>query len=149
MALLREAAMHDEKAEVTAWQIAAQFALSTVNMMSISEYKLLITEMKVSPKKPSSFVDQIRSRGDLMILPDASELGVSGRIAWVRHIWQVSVSDIALKTSDVSYRKGERIARLDSPYRYRLTQLMAQVFADIGLPDFVDCISFTVEENLA
>ena len=81
-----------------------------------------------------------------MILPHTQDMGILGEIAWLRHIWQVPLSDIAIKTSEVSSRSGERIARLDSPYRYRLTQLMAQVFSDIGLPDARDQIEEHLQE---
>lgn len=115
--------------------LISDFIADAVEYISVDDYKSLMSRVNVNAKKSSSFADQIGSRGDLMILPDASELDVSARIAWVRHVWQIPAGSIALKNSDVSARPGERRARLSSPFRYRLTQLMGQVFTDIGLPD--------------
>lgn len=78
---------------------------------------------------------QVRSKGDILILPPLKNIGIPADIAWVRHVWQVPLKDIVFRTSEVSTNNGQRVARLDSPFRYRLTQLMAQVFSDIGLPD--------------
>jgi hypothetical protein len=106
-----------------------------IDAISIKDYKSLMQHVNIAAKKAKSFADQMASRGDIMVLPDARDLGVNARLAWVRHVWQAPVSSIALKSSDVSKRSGERRARLSSPFRYRLTQLMGQVFMDIGLPD--------------
>jgi hypothetical protein len=101
------------------------------------------------PKGASSFETQLIKKGDVVVLPSAAELGVPGEIAWVRHIWQESIGQIAMKTSDVKHCRGERVARLDSPYRYRLTQVMAQVFSDIGLPDSSRAFKSDIEKVLA
>lgn len=114
--------------------------------MAVGSYKKLMQAIQSAPQKEGVLTDKIRSRGDLLILPDAHQLGISGGIAWIRNIWQVPLVDIAIRTSEVGIRPGERIARLDSPYRYRLTQLMAQVFSDIGLPDTTDRIDQFVED---
>lgn len=123
-----------------ALRIAVDFLLHTKANMQLSEYNALMTAMKTGPKKIGSFKDQLRQRGDLMLLPEATPLGIKGHIAWVRQLWQTSASDVALRTSEVASRPGERIARLNSPFRYRLTQLLAQVFSDIGLPDVPNSI---------
>ena len=106
--------------------------------MSVASYKVLTNAIGSAPKKATTFKDQLRGKGDLLILPDTQRLGVEGGLVWVRHIWQVPMADVALRTSELGERTGERLARLDSPFRYRLTQLMAQVFSDIGLPNFPD-----------
>ena len=124
--------------------IAYNFILNGISFISINSYKKLMSAIGGSPKGVRSFVSQIRTRGDLLVLPEARCLGIESGVAWVRHIWQVPLSDVALRTSEISSRSGERVARLDSPYRYRLTQLMAQVFSDIGLPDVVDTIEQTL-----
>lgn len=126
--------------------IAAKVVTEQITSLSVSEYKSLMEAMNKTPKKAEDLTRQIGDRGDLMILPDPSKLGISGNIAWVRHIWQSSLSSIALRTSEISSKPGERIARLDSPYRYRLTQLMAQVFSDIGLPNVKHAIKEGIEE---
>ncbi|WP_144409549.1 hypothetical protein [Martelella endophytica] len=132
--LLIEALSSDAKSDPIAL-LMAEIISDDLREVSIEGYKDLLKRVKLHAKKASSLADQIAKRGDLMILPDAQVLGVDARIAWVRHVWQAPASSIALKTSDTSARRGERIARLSSPFRYRLTQIMAQVFSDIGLPD--------------
>lgn len=124
--------------------LAAKFLIDQLDSISIAEYKVLMDAIKIKVKKIEALTKQIVDRGDLLILPTARDFGIVDDIAWVRHIWQVPISSIAIKTSEVKMLPGERIARLDSPYRYRLTQLMAQVFSDIGLPD----IPHSVEERI-
>lgn len=126
--------------------VAADFVLGVSDLIKVESYVKLMQMIGSGPKKKDALRDQIRSRGDLLVLPDTRKLGVAGRIAWIRHIWQVPLVDIAIRTSEVSARPGERVARLDSPFRYRLTQLMAQVFSDIGLPNIADGIDQAVED---
>nr|WP_198981689.1 hypothetical protein [Herbaspirillum sp. ASV7] len=120
-----------------------------LNTISIDEYKVLMDAINVQKKKPKDLSQQILARGDLFVLPNLTTLGVGGDVAWVRHIWQVPVGNIALRTSETKDRPGERIARLDSPYRYRLTQLLAQVFSDIGLPDIPNSVEAKINEAYA
>lgn len=126
--------------------IAAKFTIDQLEIVSIVDYKKLMGALGINLKKSNDLNKQISSRGDLLILPSPSELGVEGSIAWVRHIWQVQLGSIAIRTSELKQRPGERIARLDSPYRYRLTQIMAQVFSDIGLPDISQCFEQSIQE---
>lgn len=122
-------------AEETPEKIAVDFILRRQELLSVKDYSKLITALGGKAKAASSFEDKLRKKGDIIVLPSASALGVEGEIAWVRRIWQVPIKDIAMKTSEISRCPGERVARLNSPYRYRLTQVMSQVFSDIGLPD--------------
>lgn len=126
--------------------IAAKFITDQLDILSIKEYKLLMAAINLGVKKSEELDRQINSRGDLLILPTPRKLGVDGDIAWIRHIWQVPLGSIAIRTSEVNGRQGERVARLDSPFRYRLTQLMAQVFSDIGLPNFSSSIAKSIQE---
>lgn len=126
--------------------LAAKLALGQLDSIPTNEYQILMQAIKSSAKKTDDLSRQIKSRGDILVLPDAKKMGLSGEVAWVRHIWQVPVRDIAIRTSETKVRPGERVARLDSPFRYRLTQLMAQVFSDIGLPDFSASIEEKVKE---
>ncbi|KWF22509.1 hypothetical protein WL84_18600 [Burkholderia cenocepacia] len=48
---------------------------------------------------------------------------------------EVFDTDIATKTSEAAPNLARRIGRLVPVLRYRLTQMLAQVFSDIGLPD--------------
>lgn len=126
-------------------KVAADFVLGASNSIAVESYVELMKNIGSGPKGKNALRDQIRKRGDLLMLPNIMKLGVAGHIAWLRHIWQVGVDDIALRTSEVAARPGERRARLDSPFRYRLTQLMAQVFSDIGLPDIPDGMDEAME----
>lgn len=128
---------------------AADFVLHRQEALAVGDYVTLMKAIGSQPKGAAAFESQLLGKGDIVVLPSAKELGVTGEIAWVRHIWQESVGQIALRTSDVKYRRGERIARLDSPYRYRLTQVMAQVFSDIGLPDSERKFREDIEKVLA
>lgn len=127
-------------------RIAALIATDRLESLTVEEYKLLMHAIQNNIKKPSALEQQIISRGDICLLPDPSNLGVTGNIAWVRHIWQVQLTTIAIRTSEVRSKPGEKIARLDSPYRYRLTQLMAQVFSDIGLPNIKHPIEKIIQD---
>lgn len=115
--------------------IAVDIILRRRESLSVKDYSALMNAIGSKAKAASSLETQLLNKGDVLVLPSAQKLGVEGEIAWVRHIWQVPIGQIAMKTSDVKHCPGERVARLDSPYRYRLTQVMAQVFSDIGLPD--------------
>ena len=127
-------------------KVAADFIFGVSDTIAVERYINLMKDIGGKPKGKTALRDQIRKRGDLLVLPSIIKLRVDGNIAWLRHIWQVGVDDIALRTSEVGARSGERLGRLDSPFRYRLTQLMAQVFSDIGLPDIPDGMDEAMEE---
>jgi hypothetical protein len=126
--------------------IAGKFVTDQLESISIKDYSALMSAIQSGIKKPESLSQQILSRGDILILPSLEKFNLNDDIAWVRHIWQVPVSDIALRTSEISSRPGERVARLDSPFRYRLTQLLAQVFSDIGLPNIPNSVEQRIKE---
>ncbi|QFR32248.1 hypothetical protein [Ancylobacter sp. TS-1] len=127
-------------------KVAADFVFGASDSIPVEGYVKLMRDIGSGPKGKNALRDQIRGRGDLLMLPSTQKLGIAGHIAWLRHIWQVGLDDIALRTSEVGARPGERLGRLDSPFRYRLTQLMAQVFSDIGLPNIPDGIDEAIEE---
>lgn len=137
--LLKQVAAGEITPADGALALAARFVLDDMESMSVENYLKIMQFSGSGVKKSADISQQIKSRGDVFILPDPTEFKVD-EIAWVRHIWQESLSSIAVKTSEVVARPGERIARLDSPFRYRLTQLMAQVFSDIGLPEFSNSV---------
>ncbi len=126
--------------------VAAKFITDQLTSLSVKEYKAVMNASGSGVKKTDAINRQISDRGDLLILPDSEALEINGCVAWVRQIWQVPLNSIALRTSETRSRDGEKIARLDSPFRYRLTQLMAQVFSDIGLPDIKHSIEKSIEE---
>lgn len=127
-------------------RLGTEFILGRISSVSVSDYKNLMEKVKSGPKKLEALKQQLRSRGDLLILPDTSDFAVKAGVAWMRHVWQMPISEVAIRTSEIGDRSGERMARLDSPYRYRLTQLMAQVFSDIGLPNIPDMVDQSLED---
>lgn len=127
---------------------AAAFCLNLIDHIPVAVYRELMGYIGSRARKVDSLSQQIRSRGDLLLLPDTTVLGLEVEVVWMRHIWQVPLSDIAIRTSELAKRSGERIARLDSPFRYRLTQQMGQVFSDIGLPDMPSTIDKSLESVL-
>lgn len=73
--------------------------------------------------------------GDCMVLPQLPGLAPELHVAFLRAMREVRDQDIATKTSEVEPNRAKRIGRLVPVLRYRLTQMLAQVFSDIGLPD--------------
>ncbi len=73
--------------------------------------------------------------GDCMVLPQLPGLAPGLHVAFLRAMREVRDRDIATKTSEVAPNRAKRIGRLVPVLRYRLTQMLAQVFSDIGLPD--------------
>lgn len=126
--------------------IARDFLLHRLHAISYSSYQSLFNAMQSKGKTADAFNQQLRSRGDLLILPESEQIPIRGHVAWIRRLRQIHYTDVALRTSDLSTKTAERIGRLDSPYRYRLTQLIGQVFADIGLPDGTDSIDAALTE---
>ncbi|WP_298091842.1 hypothetical protein [uncultured Sphingomonas sp.] len=75
--------------------------------------------------------------GDVYHLPSTPEGEEGGLFLLLRHIRQLGVDEITGRPGAV--RAGEahakRVARVRAPFRYAITQSLAKVFADIGLPD--------------
>jgi hypothetical protein len=72
---------------------------------------------------------------DCMVLPQLPGLVPGLHVAFLRAMREVRDQDIATKTSEIAPNHAKRIGRLVPVLRYRLTQMLAQVFSDIGLPD--------------
>lgn len=87
----------------------------------------------LSMSKVQTFLDN--PPGDCMVLPPMDGLEPVIHIAFLRALRGLPDENIALKTSQKDPNKGQRIGRLIPVVRYRLTQMLAQVFSDIGLPD--------------
>ncbi|WP_162932084.1 hypothetical protein [Solimonas sp. K1W22B-7] len=73
--------------------------------------------------------------GDVLVLPLISLLPFEARVAWLRVLREVEDIQVALKASEYTDGMAQRVARLGPIWRYKLTQKLAQVFSDIGLPD--------------
>ena len=63
-----------------------------------------------------------------------------GLFLHLRHIRQISADALSARPDDIrsGRAKARRIARVSAPYRYAITQALARVFSDIGLPDDYD-----------
>ncbi len=116
--------------------LASRVLMHEVDRLSVADFRTIIEGVGLElAKLDERLAQQINGKGDILVLPQLTLLGVTADVAWVRQVWQVPLKDIVFRTSELKPGMGQRIARLDSPYRYRLTQLMAQVFSDIGLPN--------------
>lgn len=118
--------------------------------ITVSVIKDLLDEIGVGwASVLTRFTGQIKDRGDLLLLTPPPLIGKGEKIAWLRALWQEEINDIALKTSESNERRGIRVAQLASPFRYRLTQMLGQVFADIGLPNLpIPLIEQELEEKI-
>lgn len=117
---------------------AADVYLHRSESISTQEFTNILALLKNSPKKAFvRFEQQINSRGDIILLTRPPLVAHDVRIAWLRRVWQVSIGTLALRTSEFvpNSNQGQHVARLASPFKYRLTQQFAQVFSDIGTPD--------------
>ena len=90
-------------------------------------------------KKEEQFQKSIQQNlsklpGDLLLLPFIEGLPFQPAIAWLRILREVSEKNIVLKHSEVKGNMAVRIGRLQPVFRYRVTQMLAHVFSDIGLP---------------
>lgn len=95
--------------------------------------RLLNPEVKaLSASRIRTFLES--PPGDCMVLPQFPGLVPGLHIAFLRAMREVRDGDIATKTSEVAPNRAKRIGRLVPVLRYRLTQMLAQVFSDIGLP---------------
>lgn len=130
-------------------RLAVQILLHEIDTIYLKQYVELAAAIGV-PVKSEQFknklTSQLLAKGDLIILPSLAKLGIQECVAWVRHIWQVPVKNIEVRSSSLKADSGQRIARLDSPFRYRVTQVMAQVFSDIGMPDVSNNFSQIFDE---
>lgn len=75
--------------------------------------------------------------GDIFHLPSLPTGDEEGMFLMLRHIRQLPASAIAGRPGDIDggNAKVKRVARVCPPYRYSITQNLARVFADIGLPE--------------
>jgi hypothetical protein len=74
--------------------------------------------------------------GDVFFLPLENSEPNDGLFLMLRHITQFSISNIATSVVDMTLGQphAKRLGRIAAPYRYAITQNLARVFSDIGLP---------------
>lgn len=73
--------------------------------------------------------------GDLFFLNSLAASLTGGFIVDLRRIGEIRHDEIAIQPMEEPQRPVFRIGRLKENYRYRLTQKLSSVFADIGLPE--------------
>jgi len=81
--------------------------------------------------------------GDVFHLPAMPEDGAApgrGLFLQLRHIRQVDADALTARPDAIrdGSARARRIARVSAPYRYAVTQALARVFSDVGLPDAYD-----------
>lgn len=83
--------------------------------------------------------------GDVFYVHDIGRGEDVGYLALARKPVSIPPEKVALVPSDLTYDSPDfrRVGRLDSPYRYRLTQLYGEVFAAIGLPSEYEVVRNT------
>lgn len=102
-------------------------AHEAINATSASDPQIMVREIQASWNTLP---------GDVYHLPSMPSGDEKGLFLMLRHIRQLRAEEItgrpaAVRTGDA---KAKRIARVCAPYRYAITQSLARVFADIGLP---------------
>lgn len=76
-----------------------------------------------------------RLPGDSFFLSAISQHNSGGFVAYLRRVQEIQATQFAASTLEFERAAVVRISRLKATYKYRLTQQLAGVFADIGLPD--------------
>ena len=96
---------------------------------------------QIQPGDFSALADEVQSSisklpGDVFYLPLEREGEEAGLFLMLRHIRQVDISEISTRIADMTLRdtRAKRLGRITAPYRYAITQNLARVFSDIGLP---------------
>jgi hypothetical protein len=77
----------------------------------------------------------LRLPGDAFFLDLLSPAYNTGYVACLRRIHEINASQFPESPLEAEAVDVVRISRMNAPYKYRLTQQLAAVFTDIGLPD--------------
>ncbi|NVO29712.1 hypothetical protein [Hymenobacter lapidiphilus] len=72
--------------------------------------------------------------GDLFFLNELSPTHKEGYIVYLRRIAEMNPNDIATNVIEQRVSKAVRVSQLRGAFKYRITQKLAAVFSDIGLP---------------
>lgn len=98
-----------------------------------------------NPKASSENYDSLREElrsvvtslpGDTFFFSHLPGGSASGYFAMLRYISQCPITDVAINQEQLKFggAKSKRVAKMTSPYLYAMTQGLARVFTDIGLP---------------
>jgi hypothetical protein len=79
-----------------------------------------------------------RLPGDAFFMDSLSPAHRAGYVACLRRIQEIHATQFTDSPLELERVDAVRISRMNAPYKYRLTQQLAAVFADIGLPDSHD-----------
>lgn len=125
--------------------------LACMNCAEPDLHLLLSAYAEVNPKAAHNrmmMADAIQKSwaslpGDIFHLPNMPEGGARpghGLFLHLRHIRQLDADMVSARPDAIrsGAAKAQRIARVSAPYRYAVTQALARVFSDIGLPDAHD-----------
>lgn len=72
--------------------------------------------------------------GDCFFLRSLSSRLEEGCVVYLRLLREIGDDEIAIRSPQLQTASARRISRLQSPFLYRLTQQLAEVFSAIGLP---------------
>jgi hypothetical protein len=100
-----------------------------------------IKNPKADPDDVKALASEVQSSlsslpGDVFFLPHVSDRTDEGIFLMLRNITQCEISTIATRPDEIKFgnAKARRIGRIAAPFRYAITQNLARVFSDIGLP---------------
>lgn len=79
----------------------------------------------------------LKMPGDWFMINTIQNIEKEGYMVYLRNIYSTEQTSISVSPLDNLHLEftSTRIARLNSPFRYRLTQKLGSVFMDIGLPN--------------
>lgn len=131
--------------------LPAAAVLDCVNCQNPDLERLAAAYGAINPKAAQNqfaMADEIQKSwaslpGDVFHLPAMPEGEAApgdGLFLHLRHIRQVNADEVSARPDVIrdGLAKAQRIARVSAPYRYAVTQALARVFSDIGLPDAHD-----------
>lgn len=129
--------------EITAYRAAI---LRASSRSTLREQVQVLAELRVASDltkqpDPKKIIDSLHSSfvslpGDAFFIGTINPDYRDGAVAYLRFVRETNADEIALAPKDLRRPnvKGRRVSRLTSPFVYRLTQQLGQVFSDIGLP---------------
>ena len=151
-----------EFAELVAWLRELPYVVGCVNLtnqLSALTRSRVLCGSKQSPETIRAAlarenVERVKQLpGDALFLHSLGTSLAEGYIAYLRRVDSVAEASVALRSSDLADAGmlARRVSRLSSPYVYRLTQQLGQVFSSIGLPGSYESsrTRFIVEQSAA
>lgn len=140
---IKEAKNHKKLVELATAirQVHRARDLGTFESQSDALIALRVRAGNPLPKARTRFREDLGDRirklpGDAFYFNAISSEHCAGYVAYLRLVRELRAEQIALRPRDLSTDAvmARRVARLNSPFLYRLTQQLGDVFASIGLP---------------